>query len=111
MITVVLGNKQVCVCVFVDRSLCLYMSDLWLYYLVGFAVFVGCLLRISVVNKGALVDVVNEFVWVDVVNEIVCSDIVDYVCVSDINSLAYQLIGVLAFQISISWRIRLLWVR
>jgi hypothetical protein len=61
--------------------------------LVGFAPFVGCLLRVSVVNK---------FVWVDVVNEIVCSDIVDYVCVSDINSLAYQLIDVLAFQISIS---------
>jgi hypothetical protein len=51
VITVVLGNKQVCVCVFVDRSLCLYMSDLWLYYLVGFAVFVGCLLRVSVVNR------------------------------------------------------------
>jgi hypothetical protein len=57
-----LGTSKFAFVFFVDRSLCLYMPDLWFYYLVGFAVFVGCLLRVSVVKLGVLVDVGNEFV-------------------------------------------------
>ena len=34
VITVVIGNKQVCVCVFVDRSLCLYWWGLRLLLVV-----------------------------------------------------------------------------
>jgi hypothetical protein len=50
VVVVVLENGSVCVCVFVDRSLCLYAADLICLFMHG--VLVTVLLEVHVVGFG-----------------------------------------------------------